>query len=318
MIFFYNFEFDILAVETNIIKSKWVVYYNGIGTFEAHLPITSDITKLLGENKYVVVTQHGFSAVIVGFELKDELVIYGRTCNWLFSKRILNGVSYGEDFAGKIAAQMARNAFSDVEKFSVGTVKEGSKISFSKDEDFAIEMISDCLAMSDLGHELRFNYKEKVWEFNVLEGSINDLVLSEAHRNAYDTGVTFDMLDLATSGRYEKKTDNGYVSTVIVGDEDKTGIYRWEAKLLGSTEQEAKADLLKRCEKGEASLSVKDILYGRDYRLGDVLRIQILKGAYCKTETKRAKGVEITTKQGVYSEKPIFEQTKERKNNYGL
>ena len=318
MIFFYDFEFNILAVETNIIKSRWVIYYNDIGTFEAHLPITSEITKILSENNYVVVKQHGFSAVIVGFELKDELILYGRTCNWLFSKRILNSVSYDEDFAGEIATKLAGNAFSDVANFSVGTVAMGDKINFSKEEDTAINMISDCLAMSDLGHELRFNDKEKVWEFNVLEGNVNDLVLSEAHRNAYDTGVTFDILDLATSGRYEKKTDSGYVSTSIVGDEDKTGIYRWEAKLLGSNEQEARTDLLKHREKGEASLSVKDILYGRDYRLGDVLRIQILKGAYRKTETKRAKGVEITTKQGVYSEKPIFEQTKERKNDYGV
>ena len=221
-----------------------------------------------------------------------------------------NNVKYTDIFAGNVATQIVNGAFSDVDNFSVGSVALGDKISIETEVDTASKIVQDCLDMSGLGHELLFDEKRKLWEFKVFSGEENSLVLSEAHRNAYDTGITFDILDLATCGRYDKKTDDGYVNTFLQGDTDKTGIYRWEAKLYGSSEQEAKVDLLKRCEKGETSVGVKDILFGRDYRLGDILRIQILKGAYRKTETKRAKGVEITVNQGVYSEKPILEQIK--------
>ena len=69
MLFVYDFEFNLLLAEPSVIKSRWVVYYNNVGTFEAHLPISSELTEIVSKNSYLVVKQHGLSAVIVGKEL---------------------------------------------------------------------------------------------------------------------------------------------------------------------------------------------------------------------------------------------------------
>lgn len=307
MLFVYDFEFNLLFAELEITRSRWVVYYNDVGTFEAHLPITSELVGIVNENPYLVVKQQGLSAIIVGKELGDELVLYGRTCNWLLSKRITAGISLNGVMAGDAAAEMVTTAFFDVGNLSLGNIIQGSKVDFEKEEGLTLDAVSECLNLSNLGHELSFDEKTKNWEFNILEGTENSLILSEAHRNAYNTSVFGDILDLATCGRYDKKTDDGYVSTDVSGDTEKTGIYRWEARLTGSTETEARLSLNKLCEKNKISMSVKDVFWGKDYALGDVVTLQIIKGAYHKTVKRRMIGVEICVEQGVYKEQPLFE-----------
>lgn len=307
ILFVYDFEFNLLLVETGITKSRWVVYYNDVGTFEAHLPITSELTKIVSENPYLVVKQYGLSAIITGKELGEELVLYGRTCNWLLSKRITPEMSLSTVYSGGAAADMVRTAFSDVNNFIIGNVPTGNQVEFECMESETLDAVCDCLNLSNLGHELCFNEKTKKWEFNVLEGIESELILSEAHRNAFNTKISSDILDMATCGVYDKKTDDGYTSTKITGDSGKTGIYRWEVKLSGETENEARISLEKCAEKNEISMTTDGISWKKDYALGDTVRLQIIKGAYRTTEKKRVSGVEITTRQGEYSEQPIFE-----------
>ncbi len=307
MIFVYDFEFNLLLVETGIISSRWVVYYNDVGTFEAHFPITSELTQIVSENQYLVVKQHGLAAIIVGKELGDELVLYGRTCNWLLSKRITPQMAVSLVYPGNLAKEMVQEAFSDVSNLTIGNVSKGTQVEFECRQDVTLNPVRDCLALSNLGHELCFNDKTKNWEFNILEGTESELILSEAHRNAYNTKIASDILDLATCGVYNHKTDSGYVSTKITGDSEKTGIYRWEATVLGETENEARINLEKLTHKNKISMTTDEISWKKDYALGDVVRLQIIKGAYRTTEKKRVSGVEIVTRQGEYSEQPIFE-----------
>ena len=307
MLYVYDFEFNLLLVESGIIKSRWVVYYNDVGTFEAHLPITSELTRIVSENQYLVVKQHGLSAIIVGKELGDELVLYGRTCNWLLSKRITPKKTLTNGYAGDMAENMLKVAFSDVENFAIGNVARGGQVKFECSQCETLDAVHDCLALSHLGHELIFNPKTKKWELNILEGTEKELILSEAHKNAYDTKISADILDLATCGVYDKKTSGGYTSTKITGDATKTGIYRWETELLGETESEAKTNLEKLTGKNKISMTTDGISWKKDYELGDIVRLQIIKGAYRTTDKKRVFGVEITTRQGEYSEQPIFE-----------
>lgn len=306
-LFVYDFEFNLLLVETGIIRSRWIVYYNDVGTFEAHLPITSELTKIVNEHRYLVVKQHGLSAIIVGVELGSELILYGRTCNWLLSKRITPKIEQSTVYAGEKAIDMVQSAFSDVENFAFGNTPKGIEVEFECTEGETLNAVRDCLDLSSLGHKLSFNEKAKSWDFEILEGRESELILSEAHRNAYSTKISSDILDMANCGVYEKKTDSGYISTKITGDEAKTGIYRWEAKIFGETKNEAKINLGKLSEKNKISMATNDISWGKDYALGDTLRLQIIKGAYRTTEKKRVSGVEITTRQGEYSEQPIFE-----------
>ena len=307
MLYVYDFEFNLLLTETGIISSRWVVYYNDVGTFEAHLPITSELTRIVSQNQYLVVKQHGLSAIIVGKELGDELVLYGRTCNWLLSKRITPKKSIRTVYSGEEAGEIVQTAFSDIDNFAILNTPQGEKVDFECRQCETIDALKDCLKLSNLGHELCFNEKTENWEFSILEGKESELILSEAHKNAYNTKISSDILDLATCGVYDKKTDDGYISTKITADSEKTGVYRWEAMLFGETENEARLSLEKLAVKNEISLTTNDISWKKDYALGDIVRLQIIKGAYRTTEKKRVRGVEIITRQGEYSEQPIFE-----------
>ena len=111
MLFVYDFEFKLLLLEPDIIKSRWVIYYNDVGTFEAHLPLTSELVEIVSNNQYLVVFQNGFSAIVVGYQLSDELVLYGRTCNWLLTKRITPKFEKTSVYPGDAAASFVTTAF---------------------------------------------------------------------------------------------------------------------------------------------------------------------------------------------------------------
>ncbi len=305
---FYDFEFNLLLAEPKLVRSKWTVYYNGVGSFEAHLPLSSEAVGLVTDNRYLVVVQDGLSAIVVGSELKDELVIYGRTCNWLLSKRITPELETVTGAAGALAEGFVNTAFSDVENFVTGTIDAGESIEFESRQATTLEVVTDCLSQKKLGHRVTFDVAAKQWVFDVIKGSENDLIMSEANKNAYDTRILADILELATCGRFYKETENGYESTVLEGDVQKTGIYRWEAELDGRASGEAAVSLGKMTEKNEITLKARNTMLGRDYNLGDIVRVQIIKGEYRTTVKKRISGVEIRFEQGACGEQPIFEE----------
>ena len=203
--------------------------------------------------------------------------------------------------------QVACDAFSDTENFVSGAICESNALELEHNEGYASDIITKCLGMGELGHELVFDIKNKQWVFNVLKGSENDLILSEGHRNAYSATGTFDILDLATCGTYTETTEDGSVNKKVVKYPDKTGIYRWEKRLFCDNESEATEELSKADEKTEITLSVRNVEFGKDYRLGDTVRVQIIKGNYRKTQKRKIKGVDFRTQQGVRTEQPIFE-----------
>lgn len=306
MLFVYDFESNLLLAERSIIRSRWVVYYNDVGTFEAHLPVTSELSRIVSENPYLVVKQHGISAVVVGYELSDELVIYGRTCNWLLSKRITPEISKSSVFVGEKTAEMVRDAFSDVGNFEVANVVSGGETEFEAEEGTTLLAVCRCLEKSGLGHEITFNEKDNKWEFNILSGKENEIILSEAHKNASNTGISFDLLDYASCGRYEKETTDGTNTVKIVKDAEKTGIYRWEAKLSGNSAEEAQKELEDLNQRYQLSMDADGISWKKDYNLGDVLRLQVIKGSFKKNEKRKVMGVEILVEQGIYKETPIL------------
>lgn len=306
MLFIYDFDFNLLLVEKGIIRSRWVVYYNDVGTFEAHLPATSELCRIVSENPYLIVKQHGLSAIVVGYELSDELIVYGRTCNWLLTKRITPETPTKTALAGEMASQFVEEAFYDVDNFVLNTLALGESVEFKTEEDTTFSAVKNCLEISGLGHELDFDEKDKKWEFNIFSGSENEIILSEAHKNACNTGISFDILDYASCGNYEKETANGVKNVQVVKDSDKTGILRWEVKLSGETEEEAEKELQSLNQKYELTMDTYGISWKKDYALGDTLRIQVIKGDFKRNEVRKVIGVEISVEQGSYKESPIL------------
>ena len=301
MIRVYDFGFDLLFLETKVNSTSWTLYYNGIGTFEAHLPLNSGLTELTAENKYLVVCEDDKAAILTGREIGDELILYGRTPNWLLEKRIAPKSESATGAAGEICAELVENAFSDVSDFEVLTPPESDSITVERATYKSVfDAVSEYLSLCGMGHSLDFDRAENKWIFRIYQGEEMPLLISEANKNAFDTSASYDILDLADCGYYG---ENGYLQG------DKSGIYRWEAVLTDETEAEAAISLAKKKENAEISLKLRDLRLGRDYNMGDIVRIQIIKGNWRTTAKKRIKGVRITQKGGFFEEIPIFCET---------
>ncbi len=126
-------------------------------------------------------------------------------------------------------------------------------------------------------------------------GNIN----SEVNKNAYELTISEDMLDVANAGYFG---EDGYISGT------ETGIYKWETILDGETESEAQIELEKKKKNSKITLKLKNLSFEKDYNLGDILRIQIIKGKVRTTVRRRISGVNIHTKNGYLIECPIFEE----------
>lgn len=81
---------------------------------------------------------------------------------------------------------------------------------------------------------------------------------------------------------------------IYLGQPDKTGAERWDAVLTGVlTEDEAKAEIAKRIQKETSETETNNMVYGEDYDLGDIVKVQLEFGEFKKTEEKRVSAVNI-------------------------
>ncbi len=306
MLLFYDYEFNLLSCQQKVKSVRWTLYYNDIGSFEAHLPLESEMTEIAGKNSYIVVCDGDKSAIITGVQMNSELVLYGRSCNWLLSKRIMAPQGSKTGDAGAICTNAVLSVFSDVENFAAEEWEQRGSVVFDKsDSCTAAEYVKECLDMDKLGHCVDFDVKNKRWIFKILCGKRLDLIISEANKNAHDTRLEQDILDAATCGYYEAEAD-GESRRVLYNPSEQSGIYRWEAQLTAKSAEEAVSELVAMKKCSSVSLTTRGIICGRHYCLGDTLRVQTTKGSFRTTCIKRIVGAEIRT-GAVREEYPILE-----------
>ncbi|MCR4718357.1 MAG: siphovirus ReqiPepy6 Gp37-like family protein [Firmicutes bacterium] len=297
----YNFEFELIYIEQKVKSTSWTIYYNGIGTFETHLPLNSGLLEVTSQNKYLVICEDDKAAILTGREIGDELVLYGRTANWILGKRIAPKTESITEQAGTICNNLVGNAFSDVQNFAVTEPCQTESVTVERSTfKPVLNSVSECLALCGAGHSVNFDTTQKKWIFKVYKGTELPLLISEANKNAYDTSASYDILDLADCGYYG---ENGYLQG------QNSGIYRWETVLSGESADEAAISLKEKKENAQLSLKMRGLELGKDYNIGDIVRIQIIKEDWRITEKKLISGVRILKKGGFSEEIPIFYET---------
>ncbi len=209
-ILFYDFDFKLLHTENEFLSSNWTVYYNDIGTFEAHFDLRSDTLPVVMDNDYLVVTQGNLSAIIVGKKLGDELVIYGRTCNWLLTKRVTDAFPASTHTVDVLVNAKIKEAFSDSPLIAEDTIYNLPTITTNRDDKCeTFSFVQESLQLANLGHKLKFDPVYSRWIFRILKGNENNpLVISTVNRNAYDITMESDSLKLCTEGWYKQQYQN--------------------------------------------------------------------------------------------------------------
>ena len=311
----YDTDFNLLYIENKVISSNWTIYFNSVGTFEIHTLPHADIAEIILENldisknKIPIIVQGDLQGIVTGVRLSGDLAIYGKTCNWLLSKKIvpkfithdLPTQCNPED----VARYLVSEAFSDQDNFLLG-----EKVNLSDMDTFwrntynpLSEVVKDLLVRENAGHNIFFDVKNRNWIFNVLPRNQSNVILSDANSNVFNTEYTVSIDDYYSCCWYEQEQDfvNGEfpdpVWTKLIKDE-KSGIFRSECVVESTVESEAESLLLGKKVKSEIVTDVCGLDYGKDYRLGDILRVQYVNGKISRTEQKQVSGISIGEEEG--------------------
>lgn len=310
-IWFYDFSFTPLLILHDVFSVNWELYFNDVGTFELHTAFSDEVTKLLRKHKYLVVVQGVKQGIIVGWRLTHECVLYGRTCNWLLTRRVMPSCGLLKDTAENITRKLVQDAFADTPELSMEAVTGAGEVKeFELSKDCTLfEAVKNCLDQDKAGHWLRFDSIQKMWFFGVGYGRKQPIVLSEDNGNVYNCSYSENGLEAYGGGWYRQKDDNGggEVWTYISPGEEETGMLRWEC-LLGNnqTETEAKQLLEKKTRQKTASAVMKGLTFGKDYELGDRMELSVIRGGFSVVEEKQINGVHIWYEADSCGEEPMF------------
>lgn len=372
----YDFEFNLLHIEHNIKSANWSFYENEAGSFELHFPLTSNLVNVAMKNTYLVAIQGEKQAIITGKQVKDEGILYGRTCNWILTKFVtpldFNTAELAD--SGKITSKDAVH----VCKYIISLMPENTIVfdengdTFGKTVEMEVKGISNifdliqkCMEQAGGGHKVVFDISDKKWVLHITKGKKLNLVISEGNRNAYETEYSEDAQNYISGGWYmqemevvgdwtaainePKLTDEApenfakayrvktsgkefdiefaegdyIVCTTKDGKWQKAektesfpvhiesvqkGIYAWEGELEGSTEKEARDSLGKKAVEKTSKTTTRKLFCGKDYELGDVIAVEILKGGFAATEDKKITGVKLWYEENDVGEQPIMEE----------
>ena len=273
----YDFEFNLLHIEPDVLSSYWILHYNDIGTFEGTFPLTSDICDVIMKNKYLILIQGDLQAVITAYMADKKLTVYGKTLNWMLSKRTCptfnteNLFSPGEIIPGDVMVKLGQSIFSDVSNFEfVNLTDTVTSEKYLKDKRVAFsEVLKEYLDLHNLGHRVKVDVLNKKWVFEVYQGKVLPGVLSEGNRNLTDIVITDDAQEYFSSAWYNRKL------------EDMGDIYFSQ-------------DIT-------PTLSEEPVNYGRYYTIAESVQLKYPKGSYLVC-------TDISGKWRVCSELPVLEE----------
>ncbi len=313
---FYDFDFCPIWDLQKLISVNWLLYYNDIGTFELHTNLQEGLAGALQAHPYLIAVQGEKQAIIVGRRFQGhECILYGRTCNWLLTRRVTPAFETQTANVETLCRQFVSDAFEDVSELILG-VKPNRTNEFEfeqKNDCTTFEAVRSALDKMGAGHRLRIDLRNRKWIFDIFLGKPVTLTLSEDFRNIYDSVYTEDCLSYYTGGWYEAEqtADEGgeaaeAVRTYLAGDTEKTGIYRWECILNHTTQEQAKNELEQQKWNKEITAKLRNVRFGREYGLGDFLVFKTRIGSDLLSAQKQVEGVHIWYESGEVGEEPIL------------
>ncbi|MBS7297524.1 MAG: hypothetical protein KIG65_00425 [Eubacteriales bacterium] len=337
MIRVYDFDFNLLAETKRCLSSEWELKYNGIGTYEGCYSINTDIASIFAEHKYLIITEDDRQAVCIGKHISDNLRVYGRTPEWLFSKRVVLPFKTSEIFGdcytdpetlilyllsntyktpyivgedGVISSEINKKAICENIILPEKVGAESLNRHFWRNSAKPLsEVIIDLCDIMGCGFSLKADFAAKCWRFNLEFGREQNLIISKSLKNAYDMTLKESVQDATEGGYFEifdsDKGENTY--GYIYKESQESGILYWEKVLASASGQSEAEKLLKKAEEEyKLNCELLGVSYGKDYNMGDVLRVQFEAGSFRKTLKRRVVGVSIISSPKERSIKPSF------------
>lgn len=193
-VFFYNFDFQPLEQLSGFISLNATKKYCGFGTAEIHLPISkTEIIGMLMGNPYIICVSENVQMIVTGWQLAEDIAIFGRTPEWLLTKRVAAPFEQSQKTPAEIAEYAVQSAMGDFAVVS-GIVNLGDKMNYSvKAPETVYDVVCGVLKPSGLGFKLYADITGKRFTFSVYRGEERSLMISESNRTAFDMKYTRDM-----------------------------------------------------------------------------------------------------------------------------
>ncbi len=313
---FYDFDFNLLYILPPYTLRDCRGYkavhaepsFNGNGSFECTFN-DPELKKIIEEKKdTILVMWNDFQGFLTSFKWSSkENLITGMHLNGLLHRAVIPSL----EEATVNPEQCARDSVSkNIPWLTLGD-EQGieSEISYAQEKYMrADEFLEELFELAGLGYKIFADIPNKKFVFECLKSEETQLMLSEGNLNIYDVELTYINKNLAFGGWYfakqpddEEGNSVDSVWTYITLDESKEGIYKIDTVLGSTTETEAMNELKALKSKYETTGNTKEIQFGKDYKLGDIVRMQI-EGV---TVRKRISGVQMWNEKS-YGEMPIF------------
>lgn len=319
---FYDFSFKLLyilpehAVETGIVSMNTTTEFNGNGSFELVFH-DSDLMSVIREHiNEMLVFWNGFQGYATGYLFETgNTRIFGKHLNGLLGRRIVLPDSEPKTgTAEEIVCSAVSSGFDFLSvQRTAGFVKNVTYT--NKNAVSADSYIQAVLSLDNAGYKISADIVNKKLYFAVLLSKTNPLMLSENNLNAYNFSENYDNKSFANSGWYLKKeettTEEGKTETVetwtkLSEGSEKSGLYRVDAIFKSDTEDEAKNELAEAAASYEATADTKNITYGTDYHLGDVVRLQVGSNTVLRKVAAVNRWLEDE-----YGEEPVLKEVKD-------
>ncbi len=333
----YDFDFNLLCIMTDSISSQWHIMYNGVGTYEGHFRLKDEISDIILSNKYVVIVQGEHQAICTGKIVDKELTVCGRTVNWILSKRVRPPFKTSEIYGEYTDAETILlycldkgfvnppNIDSDglettsvnqkraVPNFIIPEQLGADKMTnhFWRNSANDIETLSvDLCNKLNRGHRVVFDVINKCWRFEFILPEENNILISKESKTAYEFEFSDDMLSEANGGWYSSYTgdDEERSSWHYINNEEKSGIYDWDCVLSSTNESEATDELFKKSETKKIQATLRNLKFGVDYKLGDILSVYYQYGGFISEQRYIVNGVDIKMTTTNSFEEPILKK----------
>ena len=208
---FYDKDFNLIHIEPLYKSINHELKFNGMGTFEMCVPLQSGLSGIIYSNDFLVAEQKGHMALITTTHLSDsEIVLYGRTLNFLLEKRVSFPFEKSGTDAVEKVKELVTSAFEDV-IFESEAEEAGESEYFVEREESLLETVCSILEEKKLGHSFTFDLKRRKWVFRILKGREEKFLLSESLLNMYAFEKSQSVLEFANCGYYYQ--DATYMGT---------------------------------------------------------------------------------------------------------
>lgn len=206
---FYDFDFNRLLDVSKFISVNFTLNYCGFGSFEAHFPKTENaIASMLDNNTYLLCVQGENQAIITGWRIEEDIALFGKTPEWLMTKRGLDIFSHTSAYPTVIANQIVSHSMGDFVTVSAPQAL-GTLCEYSTSEVHTVhDAVCQVLNKDSLGFTLRGSITDKSFVFRTYQGVNLSVMVSPSNRSAHSMVYTKELQDLAMGYWYRKKLED--------------------------------------------------------------------------------------------------------------